>query len=327
MFHIIDLLHGLVIRFDDLFMVVSLLTKNKVLLYLARKFPLTITRGEWSIGMLRGRSPFTLGSPGKGENPVLSAKDVEDVDALHVADPFMVRSGSNWFLFFEVFNAETLRGEIGYATSRDGSCFAYSGIVLREDVHLSYPQVFEWQGRFWMIPESIQGHRVRLYESTDFPRGWVAACDLIIGDYLDPTIFRFENSWFLFAAENHDVLRLYHAENLFGPWIEHPSSPVTRGQARARPGGRIIDLSGEVYMFTQDCHLAYGRSIRAVRITKLSRTDYAEEDNGEVIFSLSPREGWRPERHHHLDPHRIGDDKWIACVDGYEEFIHPRHIK
>ena len=53
----------------------------------------------------------------------------------------------------------------------------------------------------------------------------------------------------------------------------------------------------------------------------------SEEDNGEVIFSLSPREGWRPERHHHLDPHRIGDDKWIACVDGYEEFIHPRHIK
>ena len=51
------------------------------------------------------------------------------------------------------------------------------GIVLDEPFHLSYPQVFQWQGAWYMTVESAGARRVSLYRATDFPLRWERTSD------------------------------------------------------------------------------------------------------------------------------------------------------
>src|SRR5437762_1107483 len=98
----------------------------------------------WSIGIYTGASPLRLRPAGGGVNPILQRAHVGDVTAGFVADPFLVRRGGVWNMFFEVLNHATERGEIGLATSSDGFGWTYQQIVLFEPFHLSNPHVFEW---------------------------------------------------------------------------------------------------------------------------------------------------------------------------------------
>lgn len=114
---------------------------------------------EWSIGIVSGASPLRLRHASGSSNPVLTRYSVSDVRALFVADPFLIHVGDLWHMFFEVYNFDTDRGEIAWATSQDGFAWTYQRIVLREAFHLSYPYVFEWEGRYYMIPETHQADR------------------------------------------------------------------------------------------------------------------------------------------------------------------------
>src|SRR5690242_233585 len=93
---------------------------------------------RWSIGIYTGAGPLALGPAANAANPVMTARQVTDVPARFVADPFMVRAGKTWHMFFEVFRADTHRGDIGLATSADGFTWTYRQVVLHEPFHLSY---------------------------------------------------------------------------------------------------------------------------------------------------------------------------------------------
>jgi hypothetical protein len=54
----------------------------------------------------------------------------------------MIHDRGTWYLFYEVCNVKTKRGEIGFSTSKDLLKWNYGGIVLQERFHLSYPYVF-----------------------------------------------------------------------------------------------------------------------------------------------------------------------------------------
>ena len=125
----------------------------------------------WSIGIVSGSSPLRLRHARGATNPVLTREDVSDVRALFVADPFLLRVGKVWHMFFEVYNFDSDRGEIAWATSPDGFVWEYQKIVLRESFHLSYPYVFEWQGEYYMIPETHQAESVRLYQPEEVTVG------------------------------------------------------------------------------------------------------------------------------------------------------------
>jgi len=101
-------------------------------------------RQIWSIGIYVGKSPFELGPAHQVNHPVLTRDSVTDVRASFVADPFMLKFDRTWYMFFEVMNRQSCKGEIGLAMSRDAFHCSYQPIVLREPFHLSYPYVFEW---------------------------------------------------------------------------------------------------------------------------------------------------------------------------------------
>lgn len=282
-----------------------------------------IGKKHWySIGIYSGTSPFYLHPAANVKNPVLSAKSVTDVRAEFVADPFMVIEDHTWYMFFEVMNARTNQGDIGLATSNDGLNWTYRQIVLDESFHLSYPHVFKWNDRYYMIPETSNAYYVCLYEAIDFPTKWSFVKVLFWGDFYDSSIFHYESRWWMFTSDRDDVLRLFHTTDLMGPWIEHPKSPVVCGDANiARPAGRVIVIDGWLFRYAQDCEPYYGNEVRAFEITELTTTNYEEKEiEGNPVLKGSGS-GWNAKRMHHIDAHRIGDNQWIACVDGYKKVV------
>nr|WP_246275467.1 hypothetical protein [Brasilonema bromeliae] len=234
----------------------------------------------------------------------------------------MIKADSTWFMFFEVLNQQTRRGEIGLATSKDTKNWKYEQIVLAEPFHLSYPYVFEWMNEYYMIPETHQANSIRLYKASKFPTEWSFVGNLSSGaSFLDASIFRHADKWWLFTETNpqhkFDTLRLYYADELLGSWIEHPKSPIITGNAHiARPGGRVVVINDKIIRYTQDCQPDYGTQLRAFEITELTTTSYQEREIEQNLVLKPTGVGWNGAGMHHIDPHFIHEGQWIACVDG-----------
>jgi hypothetical protein len=288
-----------------------------------RVFPGAAPKKEWSIGIYTGESPFHF-EPGQGvDNPVLTRQDVSDVLSAGVADPFMLKVNDTWYMFFEVMNWQTLRGEIGLATSEDKMAWTYRQIVLAEPFHLSYPYVFECQHDYYMIPESHKIGSIRLYKASRFPTQWSFIGTLLSGDsFMDSSIFRYEGKWWLFTETNPtfkcDILRLYYTDELTGPWREHPMSPLIEGNGHiARPAGRVLTFDDNLVRYAQDSYPHYGTQVRTLEITELTPTSYREREvDGSPVLKPSGSD-WNGSGMHHIDPHLMDDGQWLACVDGW----------
>jgi hypothetical protein len=293
------------------------------------RFYLRAPTGPWNndavfaIGIYAGDTPFSLRPAPDVSNPVLTHRDVTDIPAAFVADPFMIRVGQTWHLFFEIMHARSGKGEIGLATSPDGRAWTYRQVVLAEPFHLSYPYVFEWRGDHYMVPETYQAGAVRLYRATDFPTRWACVRTLLEGPFFaDSSPFVHDGRWWMFtdasAGMDNQTLRLYTAEEPVGPWREHPRSPVADGDPRkARPAGRVLAEDGRVFRFAQACLPYYGTEVRAFEVTELSPTAYGEREVQAAPILKGTGSDWNACGMHHVDVHRESTGHWRACVDGW----------
>lgn len=305
----------------------DLLKLIKRILFFKRSSSAPIKNPQWSIGIYVGQSPVKFWADQNFKNPAIDRQDILDVRAEFVADPFMVKVEETWYMFFEVYNQESSKGEIGLAVSRDTVNWDYQQIVMTEEFHLSYPYIFVWMNEYYMIPESGEAKSIRLYKASKFPTHWSFVGNLLSDlVFLDSSIFRYENRWWLFTETSpdskSDTLRLYYADELMGPWIEHPKSPIIQGNPHiARPAGRVLVMNDRIIRYTQDCYPFYGIQVRAFEITELTPTSYQEREvEGRSVLTASQTGfGWNACGMHHIDPHPNEDGTWIACVDGWSE--------
>lgn len=273
----------------------------------------------WSIGILEGSTPFDLAAPKNVANPVLTAKDVDDIEASYVADPFMIIKDSKYYMFFEVFNWETYQGDIGSAVSVDGYKWEYNKIIIDETFHLSYPYVFKLYDDYYLIPESNEDLSVRLYKAVSFPEEWEYVGNLLSGyHYADPSIFQYNDMWWLFTTTTPDdgVMNLYYSNNLFGEWKPHPLNPIVRfDKNKDRAAGRVIIYNNHPYRFAQSAYPNYGSQVFAFEITNLTEESYMENIVSDEPIITKSGSGWNATGMHQIDLHKIGD-KWLAATDG-----------
>lgn len=255
------------------------------------------------------------------EDGVLCASDVSDVNASFVADPFMIRHNDRWSMFFEVFDQRRRRGAIGLAQSANLLKWQYNQIVIEEPFHLSYPNVFQANGDYFMVVETLGRDCISLYHATSFPIDWTFVRALVPGKYADPTIVWHDDRWYLFACATpyeHDTLCLFSAQDLEGDWTEHPASPLIISDARrARPAGRIVRSNGRLFRYAQDCVAAYGANVWAFSIGTLNENEYSEQEALPAPLFSAGAERWNQGGLHHVDAHRISPGTWVACVDGW----------
>lgn len=295
-----------------------------VIVVAKRGIPFVSQREQWTIGIYRGNSPFSFNNPLNRINPVLKAEHVTDVSAKFVADPFILKEGKTWYLFFEVYNNDTQQGDLAVATSNNSWIWHYQQIVIDEPFHLSYPYVFKWEDEYYLIPESFEANSIRLYKAENFPTKWSYEATLVEGrDFVDNSIAYFNNKWWLFASTtSNDTLYLYYADNLGGPWMEHPESPIVDGNNHiARPSGRVLVYQDRIYRYTMDVDPPFGtHQILALEITSITPTSYSEKLVQEDPILVASGSGWNGQAMHQLDPVQIGPNSWIAAVDGFGKY-------
>jgi hypothetical protein len=288
-----------------------------------RGIPFVTQREQWTIGIYRSDNPFHFNKLQNWINPLFRAEDVTDVHAKFVADPFLVREDEIWYLFFEVYNNETQQGDLAVATSKNTWTWNYEQVILDESFHLSYPYVFKWDGDYYLIPESFEANSIRLYKASEFPYNWEYVATIIEGkDFIDNSIAYYNEKWWLFSSQTgNSILRLYYADDLLGPWVEHPQSPIVKDNANiARPGGRVLIFEDRIYRFTQDSDPSYGNKLWAFEITDLTPTSYIEELAKKEPVLIASGKGWNGQAMHQLDPVQVDTDSWIAAVDGFGEY-------
>jgi hypothetical protein len=272
----------------------------------------------WSIKVFKSSS-FISKSPDAEslKGPSLQASDVTDVPASFIADPFILFQDSKYYMFFEVLDKSLGRGFIGLASSENGDRWTYERIVIKENFHLSYPYLIKHNNSIYMIPESIGANRVLLYKAKNFPYEWGIVRELLCGKYDDPSIFQYNNKWWMFAGQN-GRLHLFASDHLEGQWIEHPKSPlISENLNISRPGGRVIVEENEIYRYTQDGEPYYGSAVRAFKVKELSEVEYKEEEVS-LVLSGSKKLDWRKDGMHHIDQLKVADNQWLIAVDGHK---------
>lgn len=165
------------------------------------------------------------------ENPILGPEDIPDALASYVADPFVVRRGDTFHMFFEI---KDRAGDayIAHAKSPDGVTYTYDRIILPpSQAQHSYPMVFHHDGEWYMTPSCVGdiAGQFRIYQAMEFPYEWELV-EIPLEDQvrIDPTPFEFDGTWYLIfqEVETFDIVLWYSDRLLEGEWHEHPASPI-----------------------------------------------------------------------------------------------------
>ncbi|HEY2401802.1 MAG TPA: hypothetical protein VGI23_15730 [Steroidobacteraceae bacterium] len=151
-------------------------------------------------------------------------------------------------------------------------------------VHLSYPQVFEHEGRLLCIPETQGAREVALYELQRFTDQWLKVATLRSdGMIVDATLFRHGELWWLAGASDPGGahlgadLHLWYATDLLGPWAPHAANPVKTDVSSARPAGATFVSEGVLYRPAQDSSQTYGGRVVINRVVALTPETFREE--------------------------------------------------
>ena len=215
------------------------------------------------------------------------------------ADPFIVHNDSRTYIFFEEFIHKTGLGRISYVEIELDGSIGKSQAVLEKPYHLSYPFIFEYDGEFYMIPETAQQRAIDMYRCKRFPDQWVYH-KTIMRDLraVDATLIEHDGLWWMFVniagegGSTWDELHLFYADDpLSDEWTPHPLNPVVSDVRYARPAGHIFSRNGELIRPSQDSSLRYGYALNMNRITILTTTEYEEEllerleppDDGDIL--------------------------------------------
>lgn len=217
-----------------------------------------------------------------------------------VADPFLFVYNDTLFLFYE---QKKLRhnGMIMMTHTDDLEHWSAPVEVLRETFHLSYPWVFEKDGRIYMMPETCGDRSVRLYEADNleltkfrFVKRLIiqGEKDDIDISFSDSSIVERNGIYYLFTTERRksiNQLRLFYSKELMGQYHEHPKSPICVSNKYGRNAGSFIEYGSELFRLAQDCEKSYGDNVHVLKVKELLPNDYSEDLVKEDIFDRSER--------------------------------------
>ena len=248
--------------------------------YLRQRFRSAGRKFEWSLGW-----HYADSSEADAPSGVFHRyREIRPPDGRFWADPFVVRDGSRWWMFFEEFQYARSQGEIGVWEFGPSGPVGRPRMVLRRPYHLSYPQVFSHAQRWWMLPEAASQRRVELYVADRFPDGWTLHATLLEGvKAMDATILSHEGIWYLFTSIE-DELHGFYAPDLFGPFRPHLANPLVSDVRRARMAGRFFHSRGRLFRPAQQGSPRYGSGLMIHEVLELTPRVYRER----VIHGLEP---------------------------------------
>ncbi len=221
---------------------------------------------------------------------------IKQPDSGFYADPFIFEHRGEDYIFFEEYPFSTGKGVIScLKIERDGT-FSESKVVLERDYHLSYPFIFEYENKIYMMPETSANRSLEIYECIEFPGKWELK-KTIFRDILiaDASMFKHNGKYWLFAtvSENehslNDELHVFYSSSPFGEWKAHSLNPVIVDVRTARPAGNLFIEDNQIIRPSQDCSKRYGYALNFNRVEILSENDYRETTVKKILPDFMPK--------------------------------------
>ena len=231
-------------------------------------------RNEWIVG---------VGKTSNSSRYLLYSGLIANRKNAWFADPFLFENESTTYLICEEFSLAKKKGQIVYSILDDkGKPKSWKSLLVC-DYHLSFPTIFEWKGEYWLLVESSQANRVDCYPLT-LNQGNIhlGERNTLISErcLLDPVMLIRDGVMYLFATEYHSgskVLRMYVSKVLVeNSFEEHPMSPISYGDERARNGGVFFEKEQALYRVSQTANFDYGDGLMFFKVSELSETKYSE---------------------------------------------------
>ncbi len=201
------------------------------------------------------------------------------------ADPMVVKENKFNFIFFEDYSVNNKKGSISCIKIDKKNKIKYFKEIIKENFHLSFPFIFKYNKKYFMIPESCANKSVRLYKCIKFPNKWKFVKKIIKNiDCVDPVIFKWKNRWILLVSkpENEFLYNKLHAFSSRNPlstnWKPLNSNPVLKSNIIGRNAGLIIESKKKIYRISQ-AYLPgnYGAFISFNEIKNIFKKKYNEK--------------------------------------------------
>lgn len=250
--------------------------------YAASKWNAAFNSDQWALAY-RFRT-----SPADANNTLYRFKRLTPPKDRFWADPFAIKDGDRYLVFIEELLYSTNKGHISVIELDRKGAVKGPTKVLEREYHLSYPFVFEWNGSYYMVPESAANKTIELYRAKTFPFVWQLEKVLMTDIRAkDATLAEIDGKWWMFVSLSEhsipDELYLYTADTPLGPWKPHPRNPVKSDVRGSRPAGALFEWNGDVYRPAQDSSGRYGYAISINRITQLDEEQFSEEQVSSIL--------------------------------------------
>lgn len=199
------------------------------------------------------------------------------------ADPFLINYSGEEYIFCEVMDRKESYGKIGCGKIVDGKP-TYIETIIDIGCHTSYPNLFEWNGELYMIPETVERHTIELYKCESFPSEWKKVSILMSNtNAVDTTIFKNNGELQIFIYEqDQDSRKLSIAEIDMEKYsIKNRCYVKEYNEKVGRPAGNVFKLNNELYRPTQYGINFYGEKIVFQKFSVLQYNGYLQYEESE----------------------------------------------
>lgn len=184
-------------------------------------------------------------------------------DRYWFADPFLVEDGDKTYAFCEMMDRKRSIGYLGYGEIIENQRIRIKSF-LKTECHMSYPDVFQYNNLWYMIPETSGNRTIELYKAVSFPDKWELASTLLTEiRAVDTTCFCVNDQYYLFIYEpngNTNTLSIAKIDLESGT-IDRRETVMVYKSKIGRPAGKVIYFHGKMYRPTQYGVAFYGEKI------------------------------------------------------------------
>lgn len=176
------------------------------------------------------------------------------------ADPFLFEQGANTFLFVEEASRITGKGILKVCRLNDKH--PKFKTVLKRKYHLSFPNVFRFRGKIFMVPETGESGSVQLFECVSSIYHWSESKTLLNNTFSVDSFFLGEQQedtnelWTYDLGKNSLMLYRLTTDGSY-----ELANSIADPDYTLRPAGRPFYFRGDLMVPFQDCRESYGGGI------------------------------------------------------------------
>ena len=233
------------------------------------------------------------------------------------ADPFGVKYENKYYIFYEEKKVDKY-GLIKCMILNEDLKIEENKTIIDEGIHFSFPNIFNFEDNFYVIPETFSKNKISLYKCEKFPFKWSHEVDILNESCVDSSLLFFEDNWYLFYCKigHGNKLFLRVNKNLKYSWDNCLEKLVNDNAFNSQNGGKMIEINKIIFRVSQNCKNKYGESIVINQIEKISPSEYIEKVYHEFKLSNNKTTGF----------HTMNSCGELTIIDRRMEYLYLKKI-